>query len=221
VAVKRRPSFDPRIFLAKAGEGGSDGRYRKGQIVFSQGGLADAAFYLQSGKVKVSVAPEEGEAVVVAIHGAPAFFGEGCLAGQTRRMATVTAMTDAVIFRLEKAAVLHTIRDDPAFSEMLIVHLAGLTARLKTNHLDQLLNSGENRLARLLLQMTDARGNEETGATIANVSQKTLADMIGTTRSRASFFMNKFRKLGYIDYKVGIESRIEVHRSLLKAALHQ
>lgn len=220
MAVKRRRSFNPQSFLAKVGEGGSVGQYRKGQIVFSQGDPADAVFYLQSGKVKVSVASKEGKTVSAAIHAANAFFGEGCLAGQTRRPWTVTTMTDAVIVRLEKAAILRTIHDDPAFSEMFIAHLVGLILRLKADLLDQLLNSGENRLARLLLQMANFRKNGKNEATITNVSQEMLADMIGTTRSRTSFFMNKFRKLGFIDYKAGINSHIEVHRSLLKAALH-
>jgi CRP/FNR family transcriptional regulator, cyclic AMP receptor protein len=219
MSVKRRRSFNPQSLLAKVGAGGSVGRYGKEQVVFSQGDPADAVFYLRSGKVKVSVASEEGKTVSAAIHGANAFFGEGCLAGQTRRMWTVTTVTDAVIVRVEKAAILRTIHDDPAFSEMFIAHLVGLIIRLKADLLDQLLNSSENRLARLLLQMTNFGKNGKAGPTITNVSQETLADMIGTTRSRVSFFMNKFRKLGLIDYKGGINSHIEVHRSLLKAAL--
>jgi CRP/FNR family cyclic AMP-dependent transcriptional regulator len=219
MAIKRRPSFDPQSFLPKVGDSGSVGQYRKGQVVFSQGDPADAVFYLQSGEVKVSVASEDGKKVVVAIHGANAFFGECCLAGQTRRMGTVTSMTDAVIIRLEKAAILRMIHDDPAFSEMFIAHVVELTIYLKADLLDQLLNSGENRLARLLLQLADFGKNGETGPTITNVSQETLADMIGTTRSRVSFFMNKFRRLGFVDYKGGINSRIEINRSLLKAAL--
>lgn len=220
MAIKRRSSFDPQSILDKVGEGGSVGQYRKGQIVFSQGDTADAVFYLQSGKVKASVAKEEGRAVVVAIHGAHAFFGECCLAGQTRRRGTITTTTDAVIIRLEKAAMLHMIHDDPAFSEMFIAHLVDRIIHLKEDLLDQLVNSGENRLARLLLEMTNFGKNGKAGPTIANVSQETLADLIGTTRSRVSSFMNKFRKLGFIDYKGGINSRIEVHRSLLKTVLH-
>jgi CRP/FNR family cyclic AMP-dependent transcriptional regulator len=219
MAIKRRPSFDPQTFLPKVGESGSVGQYRKGQIVFSEGDPADAVFYLQNGKVKVSVASEDGKKVVAAIHGANAFFGEGCLAGQRRRMWTVTTITDAAIIRLEKAAILRTIRDDPAFSEMFVAHLVGLIIRLKADLLDQLLNSSEKRLARLLLKMSDFGKNGKTGPTITNISQETFADMIGTTRARTSFFMNKFRKLGFIDYQGGINSGIEVHRSLLKAVL--
>jgi CRP/FNR family cyclic AMP-dependent transcriptional regulator len=219
MAVNGPPSFDPQSFLPKVGEGGSVGQYRKGRIVFSEGDPADAVFYLRSGEVKVSVASKDGKKVVAAIHGANAFFGEGCLAGQTRRMGTVTTITDAAIIRLEKAAILRMIHDDPPFSEMFIAHLVDLTIHLKADLLDQLLNSGENRLARLLLQLADFGKYGETGRTITNVSQETLADMIGMTRSRASFFMNKFRKLGFVDYKGGINSRIEINRSLLKAAL--
>jgi CRP-like cAMP-binding protein len=211
------PSFDPRTFLSKIGKGGGVGQYRKGQIVFSEGAPADAVFYLQNGRVKVSVASEDGKKVVAAIHGANAFFGEDCLAGQTRRMWTVTTITDAAIIRLEKAAILRTIRDDPAFSKMFVAHLVGLIIHLKADLLDQTLNSSEQRLVRLLLKMSDFGKNETPMPTITNISQETLADMIGTTRSRVSFFMNKFRKLGFLDY--GINRSIEVHRSLLKAAL--
>ena len=220
MTINRRASFDPRSLLPKVGDGGSVCNYRKGQIVFSQGDPADSVFCVQSGEVKVSVASKDGKKVIVAIHGANAFFGEGCLSGQTRRMGTVTTMTDATIIRLEKAAVLRMIHDDPAFSEIFIAHLVDLTLCLKADLLDQVLNSGENRLARLLLQMTELGTTGKTRPTITNVSQQTLADMVGTTRSRVSFFMNKFRKLGFVDYKNGTNNRIEVHRSLLKGALH-
>jgi CRP/FNR family transcriptional regulator, cyclic AMP receptor protein len=217
MAVNGPPPFDPQTFLPKVGKGGSVGQYHKGQIVFSEGDPADAVFYLLNGKVKVTVASEDGKKVVAAIHGANAFFGEGCLAGETRRMWTVTTVTDAAIIRLEKASIFRTIRGDSAFSEMFVAHLVGLIIYLKADLLDQLLNSSEQRLARLLLKMSDFGKNGKTGPTITNISQETLADMIGTTRSRASFFMNKFRKLGFINYQGN--SGIEVHRSLLKAAL--
>jgi CRP/FNR family cyclic AMP-dependent transcriptional regulator len=218
MTVDAPPSFDPRTFLPKVGKGASVVQYGKGQIVFSEGDPADAVFYLQNGRVKVSAASEDGKKVAT-IHGANACFGEGCLAGQEWRMWTVTTITDAAIIRLEKAAILRTIRTDPAFSEMLVVHLAGLIIHLKADLSDQILNSSEQRLVRLLLKMSDFGKNGL--PTITNISQKTLADMIGTTRSRTSFFMNKFRKLGFVDYQSngGINRSIEVHRSLLKAAL--
>src|ERR1700741_5017217 len=215
MALKRRPSFNPKSFLAKVGEGRSIGRYRKDQIVFSQGDPANAVFYIQKGKAKVTVVSEQGKEAVVAMIGTNEFFGEGCLAGQVQRIATVTAMTDCVIMRLEKAAVVDVIHREPAFSEMFIAHLLGRTIRVEADLVDQLFNSSENRLARLLLLLANfgKEGNPE--PIIAKISQETLAEMIGTTRSRVSFFMNTFRELGLIDYN----GRIEVHRSLLNVVL--
>src|SRR5208282_3215032 len=147
MALKRRPPFNPKSFLAKVGEGRSIGKYRKEQIVFSQGDPADAAFYIQKGKVKVTVVSERGKEAVVAILGTAEFFGEGCLAGQAQRIATATTMTDSVIVRLEKAAILHVIHEEPAFSEMFIAHLLGRTLRVESDLVDQLFNSSEKRLA--------------------------------------------------------------------------
>jgi len=216
MAIKRRPSFDPKSFLARVGEGRSIGKYRKDQILFSQGDLADAVFYIQKGKVKVTVVSEQGKEAVVAILGPDEFFGEGCLAGQARRIANVAAMTDAVIMRLEKAAVVRVIHQEPAFSEMFIAHLLARAIRVEADLVDQLFNSSEKRLARMLLLLANfgKEGNPE--PMIAKISQETLAEMIGTTRSRVSFFMNRFRKLGFIDYNGGIE----VHSSLLNVVLH-
>ena len=191
-------SFDPKSFLAKVGEGRSIGTYRKDQIVFSQGDPADAVFYIQKGKVKVTVVSEQGKEAVVAILEADEFFGEGCLAGQTQRIATVATMTEFVIMRLEKAAVVRVIHHEPAFSEMFIAHLLGRTIRVEADLVDQLFNSSEKRLARMLLLLANFGKEGKPEPIIAKISQETLAEMIGTTRSRVSFFMNKFRKLGLI-----------------------
>jgi len=216
MAIKRRRSFDPKSFLAKVGEGRSIGKYRKDQVLFSQGEPADAVFYIQKGKVKVTVVSEQGKEAVVAILGPDEFFGEGCLAGQARRIANVAAMTDAVIMRLERAAVVRVIHQEPAFSEIFIAHLLARAIRVEADLVDQLFNSSEKRLARMLLLLANfgKEGNPE--PMIAKISQETLAEMIGTTRSRVSFFMNRFRKLGFIDYN----GSIEVHSSLLNVVLH-
>jgi CRP/FNR family transcriptional regulator, cyclic AMP receptor protein len=200
MATKSRPSFDPKSFLAVVGEGRSIGGYRKDQIIFSQGDPADAVFYIQSGKLKVSVVSEQGKEAVVAMLGTNDFFGEGCLAGQALRMATVAAMMDSVIVRLEKAVIVSLIRQEPAFSEMFIAHLLSRAVRIEADLVDQLFNSSEKRLARLLLLLANFGKEEKPEPILAKISQETLADMIGTTRSRVSFFMNKFRKRGLIDY---------------------
>src|ERR1700693_3061517 len=207
MASQRQPSFDPKSFLAMGGEGCSIGEYRKDEIVFSQGDPADAVFYIQSGKVKVTVVSEQGKEAVVAMLGTNDFFGEGCLAGQARRMATVLTMMDSVIVRLEKAAIVRVIHREPAFSEMFIAHLLARAIRVEADLVDQLFNSSEKRLARLLLLLANFGKEEKPEPILAKISQETLADMIGTTRSRVSFFMNKFRKLGLIDYNGSIEVR--------------
>ena len=213
-----RPSFDPRSFLAKVGEGRSIGTYRKEQIVFSQGDPADAVFYIQKGKVKITVVSEQGKEAVVAILNANEFFGEGCLAGQVQRIASVATMTDSVIVRLEKASIVRVIHQEPAFSEMFIAHLVGRGIRVEADLVDQLFNSSEKRLARLLLLLANFGKEGKPEPIIAKISQETLAEMIGTTRSRVSFFMNNFRKLGFIDYNGG---GLEVHSSLLNLVLHE
>ncbi len=210
-----RTPFDPKVFLAKIGEGRNDARYRKGEVVFSQGDVAEAVFYIQKGKVKVSVVSEQGKEAVIALLAKEDFFGEGCLAGQTRRMATVAAMTDCVIVRLEKAAIVRVIHAEPAFSELFIAHLLGRAIRIEADLVDQLFNSSEKRLARLLLLLANFGKEGMPEPAIAKISQETLAEMIGTTRARVSFFMNKFRKLGFIEYN----GHIEVHSSLLNVVL--
>jgi CRP/FNR family transcriptional regulator, cyclic AMP receptor protein len=218
---KGRASFDPKTFLTRVGDGRSLAKYRKGQIVFSQGEAGDAVFYIQKGKAKVTVVSEQGKEAVVAILGAEEFCGEGCLAGQVQRISTVTTMTDAIIVRLEKAAIVRVIHEEPAFSEMFIAHLLGRAIRVEADLVDQLFNSSEKRLARMLLLLANFGKETKPEPIIAKISQETLAEMIGTTRSRVSFFMNKFRKLGFIEYNGGIENGIEVHSSLLNVVLHE
>lgn len=212
---KPLPVFDPKVFLGHVGDGRSVGKYRKGETVFTQGDPADAVYYIQRGKVKVAVVSEQGKEAVVAMLGKGEFFGEACLAGQTKRLSTVEALSDAVISRLDRAAILRVIREQPAFSELFIAHLLGRAVRVEADLVDQLFNSSEKRLARLLLLLANfgKEGNAE--PIIADISQETLAQMIGTTRARVSFFMNKFRKLGFISYN----GRIVVHTSLLNALL--
>jgi CRP-like cAMP-binding protein len=174
-------------------------------------------FYIQKGKAKVTVVSEQGKEAVVAILGPDDFFGEGCLAGQPRRMATVSTMAEGLFMRLEKASVVRVIHDEPAFSEMFIAHLLARTIRVEEDLIDQLFNSSEKRLARMLLLLANFGKDGRPEPVIAKVSQETLAEMIGTTRSRVSFFMNKFRKLGFIHYDGG---GLEVHSSLLNVILH-
>jgi CRP-like cAMP-binding protein len=215
VMAKRKSLFDPRAFLAKAGGGRTVSKYKKNQVLFSQGDPADAVFYIQKGKVKITVISEQGKEAVVAVLGVDEFCGEGCLAGQARRMATASAMTECEIMRLEKVAILRVLHDEPAFSEMFVTHLLTRTIRVEEDLVDQLFNSSEKRLARALLLLANFGKEGRPEPIIAKISQETLAEMIGTTRSRVSFFMNKFRKLGLISYN----GHVEVHTSLLGVVL--
>jgi CRP/FNR family transcriptional regulator, cyclic AMP receptor protein len=216
MAIKARPSFDSKSFLAKVGEGHSVRKYRENEVVFSQGEPADAVFFVRKGKIKITVVSERGKEAVVAILGSEDFFGEGCLAGQARRMATVVTMADSAIVRLDKSAIIRLIREEPAFSEMFMAHLLARTIRIEEDLVDQLFNSSEKRLARVLLLLANFGKEGKPEPVIARISQEMLADMVGTTRARVSFFMNKFRRLGFIDYN-GV---IEVHSSLLNVILH-
>ena len=184
--------------------------------MFRQGYPADAVFYILKGKVKVTVVSEQGKEAVVAVLGPDEFCGEGCLAGQPRRIATATAMTGCEIMRIEKGAIIRVLHDEPAFSEMFVSHLLARTIRVEEDLVDQLFNSSEKRLARALLLLANFGKEGRPEPLIAKVSQETLAEMIGTTRSRVSHFMNKFRKLGFID----CNGTIEVHSSLLSVVLH-
>ena len=185
-------------------------------MVFSQGDPADAIFYIQKGKVKLTVVSNAGKEAVIAILGAGDFLGEGCLAGQPVRLATATAMSDCSIVRLEKAATIRVLHDEPAFSEMFLSYLLSRNMRIEEDLVDQLFNSSEKRLARVLLLLANFGKEGKPEPVIAKISQETLAEMIGTTRSRVSFFMNKFRKMGFIEYN----GELHVHSSLLNIVLH-
>ena len=212
----KTPRFDPEEFLSKIGEGRTICQYHKKQDVFTQGELADSVFYIQKGKVKLTVVSEHGKEAVVAILGKDEFCGEGCLAEQKRRVATAAAMTECEIMRLEKRALIRALQDEPTFSMMFLEHLLLRTIRVEEDLVDQLFNSVERRLARALLLLANFGKEGKPEPVIANVSQETLAEMIGSTRSRVSFFMNKFRKFGFISYN----GKIEVHCSLLSVVLH-
>jgi CRP/FNR family cyclic AMP-dependent transcriptional regulator len=217
MAPELKQQFNVKSFLAKIGEGRSITRRSKDQIVFSQGDPADSVFYIQKGKVKVVVASEQGKEAVVAILGVDEFFGEGCLAAQPRRMASVRTMTECLIMRLEKEAILRVLHDEPTFSQMFLTHVLTRSNQIEQDLVDQLFNSSEKRLARTLLQLANFGKESKPEPVLANITQETLAEMIGTTRSRVNFFMNKFRQLGLIEYN----GHIEVHSSLLNVVLHE
>jgi CRP/FNR family transcriptional regulator, cyclic AMP receptor protein len=209
-------SFDPRKFLTKMGDGKTVTEYQKDQIVFAQGDSAEAVFYLQKGRVKITVVSEQGKQAVVGIVGTGHFFGEGCLNGHPLRPTTATAATECLITRITKAAMIATMHEEPAFSELFRTYLLSRNSRMEEDLIDQLFNSSEKRLARLLLLLANFGKDGRAEPVIGKYSQETLAEMIGTTRSRVSFFMNKFRKLGYIDYN----GKLEIHNSLLNVVLY-
>ena len=209
--------FDPQVFLAKVDGGKTISNYGPDQIVYSQGDLANSVFYIQRGKVKVTVLSDRGKEAVVAMLGSGDFLGEGSLTGQERRLATATTMTECVIARIEKAATTRVIHEEPAFAELFIAHLLARQIRVEEDLVDQLFNSSEKRLARTLLLLANFSKESPPEPILAKISQETLAEMIGTTRSRVSFFMNKFRKLGLIDYN----GHIEVRPALLNVVLHE
>jgi CRP-like cAMP-binding protein len=214
---KQKLPFDPKVFLAKVNGGRTITDFRKNQIVFAQGSPADSVFYIQKGKAKKTVVSDQGKEAVVALLATGDFFGEGCLAGEMLRLATVSAMTECVIVRLAKENIIRVIHEEPAFAELFISHLLHRNRRVEEDLVDQLFNSSEKRLARTLLLLANFGREGEPEPILAKISQETLAEMIGTTRSRVSGFMNKFRKLGLIDYN----GHIEVHRSLLNVVLHE
>jgi CRP/FNR family transcriptional regulator, cyclic AMP receptor protein len=211
-----KKAFDAQTFLANVGVGKSILRFKNGQNVFVQGDPAETVYYIQTGKIKITVLSDQHKEAVVGILEPGQFFGEGCMNGHKRRISTTTAMEDCVITAITKTAMIATLHDQPQFSEMFMAYLLTRNNRIEEDLIDQLFNSSERRLARLLLLLANF-GKEGGPLPIKpNVSQETLADMIGTTRSRVSFFMNKFRKLGLVDYN----GHIEVHTSLLSAVLH-
>jgi CRP/FNR family cyclic AMP-dependent transcriptional regulator len=217
MAAKSDPvAFDPREFLAKVGEGKTIVEYRKDEVVFAQGDAADTIYYVQQGRLKVVVISEQGKEAVVGMLEPGQFFGEGCMNGHSLRIATTTAMESSLVTAIAKTAMLAALHSEPKFSELFMAHLLTRNSRIEEDLIDQLFNSSEKRLARLLLLLANF-GKEGSPQPISpNISQETLAEMIGTTRSRVSFFMNKFRKLGLISYN----GKIEVHSSLLNAVLY-
>jgi CRP/FNR family transcriptional regulator, cyclic AMP receptor protein len=217
MAEAAKDVFDPKVFLAKVGAGKGILEFHKDQNVFAQGDIADTVFYIQNGRVKLTVVSDHGKEAVVAIMEAGQFFGEGCMNGHKLRISTTTAIEDCVITSITKDAMITALHDEPKFSEMFVAYLLTRNSRIEEDLIDQLFNSSEKRLARLLLLLANF-GKEGSPQPInPNISQETLAEMIGTTRSRVSFFMNKFRKLGLISYN----GKIEVHNSLLTAVLHE
>ena len=215
---KQKIPFDPKVFLSKVNGGARTvSKYRKNQVVYRQGEPADAVFYIQTGKAKKTVISEQGKEAVVAVLGPGDFFGERCLAGQALRLGSVAALTECAITRIPKAEIVGVIHKEPAFAELFIAHLLARNSRVEADLVDQLFNSSEKRLARTLLLLANFGKEGVPEPVLAKISQETLADMVGTTRSRVSAFMNKFRKLGLIDYN----GHIEIHRSLLNVVLHE
>jgi CRP/FNR family transcriptional regulator, cyclic AMP receptor protein len=214
---KAKPRFDSEDMLAKFGAHRASVAYSKGQVVFAQGDKADTIFHIQKGKLKLTVVSNQGKEAVIALLSGGDFFGEGCLAGQAKRMATATAMTDCLTSRLEKQEMIRVLRDEPVFSELFLHYLLSRNIRIEEDLVDQLFNSSEKRLARVLLLLANFGKADKAEPVIARMSQEMLAEIIGTTRARVNFFMNKFRKLGFIDYDGG---GLRVHSSLLHVVLH-
>jgi CRP/FNR family transcriptional regulator, cyclic AMP receptor protein len=213
---KQIASFNPQTFLKQVGSGKTTLTCLNKQILFSQGDKADAVFYIQAGKVKLTVVSQQGKEAIVAILEQGGFFGEGCLAGQLVCMATATTAEDSTIVRIDKQAMIETLHNEPTFSELFLTYLLARNIRIQEDLVDHLFNSSEKRLARVLLLMAHFGKEGKPEPVVPKVSQETLAEMIGTTRSRVSFFMNKFRKLGFVYYNGGLH----VHSSLLNIVLH-
>jgi CRP/FNR family transcriptional regulator, cyclic AMP receptor protein len=211
-----KPTFDLKLFLSKANGGRTIAEHGENGVIFSQGDPSDAVFYIHKGKVKLTVVSRQGKEAVVAILGAGDFFGEGCLAGQPLRMGTAVSMCLSSIMRLEKSAVIRALHEQPVFSEMFVAHLLSRNIRIEEDLVDQLFNSSEKRLARVLLLLANFGKEGAPQTVVPKISQETLAEIVGTTRSRVSFFMNRLRKLGFIDYNGGLK----IHSSLLNIVLH-
>jgi CRP/FNR family transcriptional regulator, cyclic AMP receptor protein len=209
--------FDPKAFLARVGAGKSIQKYRKNERIFSQGDAADSVFYVQQGRVKLIVISSQGKEAIVGILEAGHFFGEGCLSNHPLRVATTVAMEESVITSIKKNDMMTVLRAEPKFSELFMAYLLNRNSRIEADLIDHLFNSSEKRLARLLLLLANFGKEGNPQSIHLQISQETLAEMIGTTRSRVSFFMNRFRKLGFISYN----GKIEVHSSLLHAVLHE
>src|SRR5918994_1215114 len=214
--ARARASFDPQLFLTKVGKGKLTLQSPKKHTIFSQGDPAEAVFYIQGGKVKLTVVSQQGKEAVIAILERGAFFGESCLAGQAIRTATATVVEDSSIVCIDKEAMISVLHEEPTFAELFMAYLLAHTIRIEEDLVDHLFNSSEKRLARVLLLLAHFGKEGRPETVIAKISQETLAEMIGTTRSRVSFFMNKFRKLGFIDYN----GHLEIHSSLLSVVLN-
>jgi CRP/FNR family transcriptional regulator, cyclic AMP receptor protein len=212
---KKRRAFDPRLFLTTVDGGRTLTNYRKNDVIFSQGDPADSVFYVRKGKVKLVVASKQGKQAVVAILGEGEFFGEGCLNRQSLRLATAHTMTESELMRVQKSEMVRVLHGEPAFAEMFMAHLLTRNSRIEEDLVDQLFNSSEKRLARTLLLLANFGKDDTPQPITAKISQETLADIIGTTRPRVSFFMNRFRKLGFIDYN----GELKVNNSLLSVVL--
>ena len=216
MAKKALSTFDPKVFLASVNHGRKISKYGKNAAVFKQGDPGDSVFYVQSGRIKLVVESEQGKEAVVAILGAEEFFGEGCLIGQPLRLATARAMAESEVMRVSKAEMIRVLHDEPAFAELFTAHLLTRNSRVEADLVDQLFNSSEKRLARTLLLLANFGKEGAPEAITTKISQETLAEIIGTTRPRVSFFMNKFRKLGFIEYN----GHLKIHSSLLSVILH-
>ncbi len=213
---KQSPAFGLATFLARRGKGRSIVGVRKNGVIFSQGDAADAVFYVLDGRVKITVISDRGKEAVTAILGPEEFFGEACMAGESLRLMSASAMSDTVVARIEKAAMMRLLRDQTNFAPLFMAHILNRTMRVEADLIDQLFNSSERRLARLLLLLANyGKEGSDPEPVIAKISQETLAEMLGTTRSRVCFFMNRFRKMGLIDYN----GEIHVHKSLLNRVL--
>jgi CRP/FNR family cyclic AMP-dependent transcriptional regulator len=217
---KKKREFDPKNFLATIGTGRKLLSIPGKQTIFTQGDGADAVFYIQKGKVRLTVVSKIGKEATIGILGEGNFFGEGALAGQILRMGSAAAMADCELLRIEKRAMMEALHREHAFSDMFVSYLLSRNIRYEEDLVDQLFNSSEKRLARVLLLLAHFGKESIPETVVPKISQETLAEMVGTTRSRVSFFMNRFRKLGFIDYSGGLEGGLQVHSSLLNVVLH-
>jgi CRP-like cAMP-binding protein len=219
-ALKKTREFDPTTFLATIGEGRKNLTVSKKQGIFTQGDAADAVFYIQKGKVQLTVVSKIGKEATIAMLSEGNFFGEGSLAGQALRMGSAAAMTDCQLLRIEKKAMMDALHREPSLSEVFVAYLLARNVRYEEDLVDQLFNSSEKRLARVLLMLAHFGKEGVPETVVPKISQETLAEMVGTTRSRVSFFMNRFRKMGFINYAGGVEGGLQVHSSLLNVVLH-
>ena len=218
VAAKKLIKFDPKTFLSTIDGGRKIAAFPEKQPIFSQGDSSDAVFYIQKGKVRLTVVSKTGKEATIGILNEGDFFGEGCLSGQALRMCSATAMTDCFVMRIDKKSMVEVLHREQQFSDMFVAYLLARNIRYEEDLVDQLFNSSEKRLARILLLLAHFGKEGKPETLIANISQGTLAEMIGTTRSRVSCFMNRFRKMGFIDYHGGAD--LQVHSSLLNIVLH-